>query len=91
MLLNANKTSETESRFTLSTKTWVFRLLLVFCAGSLILTLMPRNQQQTLPIDILIQNGKEQHQMYLNQAKVSKNLEEAVSEYKRRYNQYPPP
>ncbi|CRG90399.1 hypothetical protein PISL3812_07443 [Talaromyces islandicus] len=91
VLLNANKKPETESRFKLSMKNWAFRLLLVFYAGSLILTVKTRNQSQTLPIDILIQNGREQHEMYLNQAKVSNNLKEAVLEYKRRYNQYPPP
>ncbi|KAJ5601099.1 hypothetical protein N7510_010633 [Penicillium lagena] len=43
------------------------------------------------PIDVLIQNGRINHQNFLIQAKSSNNIEEAVMEYRRRYNQHPPP
>lgn len=43
------------------------------------------------PIDVLIQNGRTNHQHFLKQAKSSNSIEEAVSEYRRRYNQHPPP
>ncbi|KAL1884672.1 hypothetical protein Plec18167_002264 [Paecilomyces lecythidis] len=43
------------------------------------------------PIDLLIFDGRNHHDKFLSQAKVSKNLKEAVIEYRHRYKQYPPP
>lgn len=43
------------------------------------------------PIDLLIHDGKISHDNFLAQAQGSRTLEEAVSEYRRRYQQHPPP
>ncbi|RJE19237.1 capsular associated protein [Aspergillus sclerotialis] len=43
------------------------------------------------PIDLLIAKGREQHNNFLAQAHASNSLEEAVTEYKRRYKIPPPP
>ncbi|OJJ47861.1 hypothetical protein ASPZODRAFT_151296 [Penicilliopsis zonata CBS 506.65] len=42
-------------------------------------------------IDLLIYEGRLRHDLWLSQARGSTNLEEAVLEYRRRYNQHPPP
>lgn len=43
------------------------------------------------PIEFLISNGQIQHHNYAAQASKSKTLGDAVTEYRRRYNQHPPP
>jgi nitrate reductase gamma subunit len=43
------------------------------------------------PIDFLIQDGRYQHDNFMAQASSSKTLAEAVWEYRRRYDQHPPP
>jgi hypothetical protein len=66
-------------------------MLFIFCAAGFIMALLQTNRPKLLPIDLLIYNGKLQQDKYLRQAKVSHSLDDAIWEYKRRYNQHPPP
>lgn len=43
------------------------------------------------PIDLLIFKSRIRHNDFISQARVSNGLKEAVEEYRRRYNQHPPP
>ncbi|KAJ5084866.1 hypothetical protein NUU61_009445 [Penicillium alfredii] len=43
------------------------------------------------PIELLIHDGRIHHNKFVEQASVSKNISAAVVEYRRRYNQHPPP
>jgi hypothetical protein len=43
------------------------------------------------PIDFLIHDGRIQHDNFMAQASSSKTLADAVLEYRRRYEQHPPP
>ena len=65
-----------------------FILLLAF--GVIFGAVQPR-LARVHPIDLLIFRGRVQHNDYMNQARTSNSLEEAVTEYKKRYNFPPPP
>ena len=43
------------------------------------------------PIDFLVHEGRVRHDNFMNQAASSKSLGDAVWEYRRRYDQHPPP
>jgi hypothetical protein len=67
------------------------RILFAVCVAGLTIALCQKNRPKLLPIDLLVYNGKLEHEKYVRQAKVSRTLKDAVWEYKRRYNQHPPP
>lgn len=66
-------------------------LFAVMCGISLIFAVSKHRLTDTHPIEFLINDGKFQHHNYLAQASRSKTLGDAVTEYRRRYNQHPPP
>lgn len=87
----ARAVSEEEAKF-LPKFNIVIRLSLLPLLGvGLIFSLLQPDVANLHPIDLLIFKGRAHHSTWLSQAKASQNLEEAVAEYERRYNQYPPP
>ncbi|KAJ5542538.1 hypothetical protein N7535_004960 [Penicillium sp. DV-2018c] len=67
-------------------------LFTLLCGISLVFAMSKhRLVQQIHPIDLLIHNGSLHHDSYLAQASSSRTLQDAVSEYRRRYKQHPPP
>jgi hypothetical protein len=63
----------------------------VLCGISLIFAVSKNRGHDIHPIEFLINDGKIQHDNYLAQASRSRTLGDAVTEYRRRYNQHPPP
>lgn len=66
-------------------------LFAVLCGISLVFAVSKHRLDDIHPIEFLINDGKFQHNNYLAQASRSKTLGDAVSEYRRRYHQHPPP
>lgn len=66
-------------------------LFAMMCGIGLIFAVSKHRLTDMHPIEFLINDGKFQHHNYLAQASRSKTLEDAVTEYRRRYNQHPPP
>ncbi|OQE42314.1 hypothetical protein PENCOP_c004G09004 [Penicillium coprophilum] len=66
-------------------------LFAVLCGISLIFVVSKHRLDEIHPIEFLINDGKLQHENYLAQASRSRTLGDAVNEYRRRYNQHPPP
>ncbi|KGO55023.1 Lipopolysaccharide-modifying protein [Penicillium expansum] len=66
-------------------------LFAVLCGISLVFAVSKHRLADIHPIEILINNGEIKHHNYLAQASRSKTLGDAVTEYRRRYNQHPPP
>lgn len=69
--------------------TWLFFTLLL--GIGLLAAFSQVNTVSGHPIDLLIANGREQHDNLLAQANSSSTLQEAVKEYQRRYKMPPPP
>ncbi|KAL5366654.1 hypothetical protein BJX96DRAFT_40656 [Aspergillus floccosus] len=68
------------------------RLLFTFMFGvGLILVTHQPSDVNLHPIDLLIYEGRQHHQKWASEAKGSRNLAEAVQQYRTRYNQHPPP
>ncbi|KAJ5447621.1 hypothetical protein N7445_002442 [Penicillium cf. griseofulvum] len=63
----------------------------VLCGISLVFVVSKYHVYDIHPIEFLINDGKIQHDNYLAQASKSRTLGGAVTEYRRRYNQHPPP
>lgn len=66
-------------------------LFVLLCAVSIAFASSKHHLAHTHPIDILIHKGGVHFDRFLAQAGASKTLEAAVSEYRKRYNQLPPP
>lgn len=89
--MRIRRSSESESRSSFRAKSWLYTLL-VLCFGlAMILSISRRNEVSYHPIDLLIFNAKSEHEKWLGQATMSRSLEAAVEQYKKRYNQHPPP
>ena len=68
------------------------RVLISIMAGiGLILVFKQPALGSLHPIDLLIYDNRLHHDAWLSQARGSRNLAGAVQEYRRRYNQHPPP
>ena len=87
----ASAVSEDDPPVAPSATSWLLKLIFILCGFGLIVAFIQSNQPKLLPIDLLIYNGRSQHDMWLVQAKSSSSLEEAVLEYRKRYSQHPPP
>ncbi|KAJ5838619.1 uncharacterized protein N7525_003807 [Penicillium rubens] len=66
-------------------------LFAVLFGISLVFAVSKHRLEDMHPIEFLISNGQIQHHNYVAQAAKSKTLGDAVTEYRRRYNQHPPP
>jgi hypothetical protein len=66
-------------------------LFALLCGIGLFFAVSKHRLAHIHPIDFLIHDGKAQHDTYLAQASSSRTLQDAVSEYRRRYKQHPPP
>ena len=66
-------------------------LFAVLFGISLVFAVSKHRLEDMHPIEFLISNGQIQHNNYVAQAAKSKTLADAVTEYRRRYNQHPPP
>ncbi|CAI7595471.1 unnamed protein product [Penicillium glandicola] len=66
-------------------------LFAVLCGASLVFAVSRHRLAEIHPIEYLVNDGKIQHHGYLTQASRSKTLRDAVTEYRMRYNQHPPP
>ncbi|KAL1970526.1 hypothetical protein VTN77DRAFT_4170 [Rasamsonia byssochlamydoides] len=91
LFVSASAVSEDEPLVSSSVTFWLLKAVFLLFGLGLIMAFIQSNQPTLLPIDLLIYNGRSQHDMWLVQAKSSTNLEEAVLEYRKRYKQHPPP
>ncbi|KAJ6080416.1 hypothetical protein N7467_010169 [Penicillium canescens] len=66
-------------------------LFVILCGISLGFAVNKHRVSPIHPIDFLLRDGRIQHDNYMAQASVSKTLQDAVGEYRSRYNQHPPP
>ncbi|KAJ5157007.1 uncharacterized protein N7482_008107 [Penicillium canariense] len=83
--------SEDESKPLYRTNIVLQILFLVIGGIGLIFATTKHQFSHTHPIDLLIHKGTIHYDNYLLQASASKNLEEAIWEYRKRYRQHPPP
>ena len=63
----------------------------LLCSIGFLFASSKQTRAYTHPIDILIQEGGVHFDRFLAQAGASKTLEDAVLDYRKRYNQHPPP
>lgn len=91
LFVSANAISEDEPLVSSSATFWLLKAVFLLFGFGLIVACIQTNHPKLLPIDLLIYNGRSQHDLWLIQAKSSTNLEEAVLEYRHRYKQHPPP
>ncbi|KKA25076.1 Capsular associated protein [Rasamsonia emersonii CBS 393.64] len=91
LFVSANAISEDEPLVSSSATFWLLKAVFLLFGFGLIVACIQTNHPKLLPIDLLIYNGRSQHDLWLIQAKTSTNLEEAVLEYRHRYKQHPPP
>lgn len=75
----------------LSPTRWLRLFFILSFASSLVLIFMQRRSTVYHPINTLMSDAKRDHSQWIGQAKQSTNLEEATKEYRKRYNQAPPP
>lgn len=91
LLFLCSRAASEEPKF-LSGMNIFMRLAFLFLVGvGLILAVNQPSLAHLHPIDLLIYEGRVRHDSWLSQARASTSLKEAVWEYRRRYNQYPPP
>ncbi|KAJ9245939.1 CAZyme family GT90 [Paecilomyces variotii] len=91
LFLQAVAVSENQSESSPKPSTWPRKILAVLAVFVLYLMFSQRNRAMLHPIDLLIFDGRNHHEKFLSQARVSNNLQEAVIEYRHRYKQHPPP
>lgn len=91
LFLQAVAVSENQSESSPKPSTWPRKILAVLAVFALYLMFSQRNRAMLHPIDLLIFDGRNHHEKFLSQARVSNNLQEAVIEYRHRYKQHPPP
>ncbi|PGH06870.1 hypothetical protein GX51_02115 [Blastomyces parvus] len=70
---------------------WIRLVFLALVGLSFVLLVTAKNETPHHPIDTLIARAKTSFGQWAANAKSSKNLQEAVAEYRRRYKQHPPP
>lgn len=91
LFLSARASSDEEPKFLCGVNLFV-RLCFLFLTGvGLIFAANQPSLANLHSIDLLIYEGRIHHETWLSQASGSKNLKQAVMEYRKRYNQYPPP
>lgn len=91
LFLYAWSASEEEAR-QLPTFNVIARLLLLLLLGiGVTLAVMQPDATPVHPIDLLLSKGRDQHHSFASQAKTSSSLREAVAEYQKRYQHFPPP
>lgn len=91
LFLCARTASEDEPKFLSGMNTFI-RLTFLFLFGvGLIYAVNQPSLANLHPIDLLIYEGRIRHDSWSSQAAASKSVKDAVWEYRRRYNQYPPP
>lgn len=66
-------------------------LMTILCVVAVGFACSKHHFAHTHPIDLLIHKGSMQMDKFLAQAQTSKTLGDAVAEYRKRYNQHPPP
>lgn len=66
-------------------------LIAILFGLGLVLATSKHHFSHSHPIDLLIHKGRVHFDEYVAQASASKTLEDAVFEYRRRYQQHPPP
>ncbi|KAL2002625.1 hypothetical protein VTN02DRAFT_6387 [Thermoascus thermophilus] len=91
LFLHAGTVSEEEPKASSRQRTWFRKVFFLMCGLGFYLAVQQHPRVMLHPIDLLISNGRGQHDAWLTQANSSSNLEEAMLEYRRRYNQHPPP
>jgi hypothetical protein len=74
-----------------TTTAQILKAIFALAGLGLILVCIQSNKMGIQPIDLLIYEGKFQHKQWLDKARSSTNLVEAVENYKARYHQHPPP
>ncbi|KAK5795835.1 hypothetical protein VI817_005120 [Penicillium citrinum] len=83
--------SDEESKALFRTNILLQVIAVALCFFALCAALTKHHFSHTHPIDILIHEGNIQYEDYLSRASTSETLEDAVSEYRKRYQQHPPP
>lgn len=83
--------SEKEMMMAPTTTAQMLKAIFALAGLGLILVCIQTNKMGIQPIDLLIYEGKFQHKEWLDKARSSTNLVEAVENYKARYHQHPPP
>jgi hypothetical protein len=91
LYLKTRTASEVEGRMLSRSCSWLRRILFICFGTAVILLLLQHSMAHYHPIDLLIFDAKEKHQLWVAQATGSPNLEHAVQEYQRRYRRHPPP
>ncbi|KAJ5654634.1 hypothetical protein N7490_001637 [Penicillium lividum] len=66
-------------------------IFITLCSIGLIFASSKHNVSHTHPIDLLIHKAAIQFDRFTEQATTSRSLQDAVSEYRNRYHQHPPP
>ena len=83
--------SDNEPKPLLRTNITMQVLTALICFFGLCAALAKHHLSHTHPIDLLIYEGNSHYENYLARAHTSRTLEDAVMEYRKRYEQHPPP
>lgn len=91
LFLLARIVHDEESKPLYRTNIAIQALFLLLSAIGLFFAVNKHRSAHMHPIDFLIHEGRIQHDNFMAQASSSKSLGDAVWEYRRRYDQHPPP
>ncbi|XHF98209.1 hypothetical protein AWENTII_001774 [Aspergillus wentii] len=91
VFLYSRTASEEEPKFLYPFNIFMRSFFLFIFGVGLILAFSQPSLVNTHPIDLLIYDSRNHHGAWLSQASSSTSLAEAVMEYRKKYNQHPPP
>lgn len=91
LLLYSRRASEDDPKFLYGTNLFIRSSILCLFGVGLVFVFNQPRLANLHAIDLLIYEGRVRHDAWLSQAAGSQSLKAAVWEYRRRYNQYPPP
>ncbi|KAF9886817.1 hypothetical protein FE257_011064 [Aspergillus nanangensis] len=83
--------SEDEPPFLYRFNIFLRVVFVMICGIGLVLVTHQPTDVNLHPIDLLIYEGGQHHSKWASEAKSSRNLAEAVGQYRARYHRYPPP
>jgi uncharacterized membrane protein YeiB len=83
--------SDEESKALFRTNVLLQAFVVLLCLFGLFAASTKHHFSHEHPIDLLIHEANIQYEDYLAEAGASQSLQDAVSEYRRRYQQHPPP
>lgn len=91
LYLKTRTASVAEGRLFSRPCVWLRCVLFIWFCAAVTSLFLQHSKAFYHPIDLLIFNAKEKHQLWVAQAAGSPNLQHAVWEYQRRYRRHPPP